>query len=90
MFFYKIGSLLEECSMVLSPIFKIKPHLEPLFEIPRCVMRKQRKLTRHKAAHSATLLDNITLLVEGGLADNLAIKREASSFSTHIFLDPFG
>ena len=31
--FYKIGSLLEECFMVLSPIFKIGPCLEPLLEM---------------------------------------------------------
>jgi hypothetical protein len=28
--FYKIGPLLEECFMILSPIFKIGPCLEPL------------------------------------------------------------
>jgi hypothetical protein len=31
--FYKIGPLLEECFMVLSPIFKIGPCLEPLLEM---------------------------------------------------------
>ena len=31
--FYKIGPLLEGCFMVLSPIFKIGPCLEPLLEM---------------------------------------------------------
>jgi hypothetical protein len=31
--FYKIGPLLERCFMVLSPIFKIGPCLEPLLEM---------------------------------------------------------
>jgi hypothetical protein len=33
--FYKIGPLLEECFMILSPIFKIGPCLEPLS--PSCL-----------------------------------------------------
>jgi hypothetical protein len=31
--FYKIGSLLEGCIMILSPIFKIEPCLEFLLEM---------------------------------------------------------
>jgi hypothetical protein len=31
--FYKIRPLLEECFMILSPIFKIGPCLEPLLEM---------------------------------------------------------
>jgi hypothetical protein len=31
--FYKIEPLLEGCFMVLSPIFKIGPYLEPLLEM---------------------------------------------------------
>jgi hypothetical protein len=58
--------LLEECLMVLSPILKIEAHLEPLFEILRCVMRKHSNLTRHKVARNTTLLDNTTLLAEVG------------------------
>jgi hypothetical protein len=52
--------------MVLSPILKIEAHLEPLFEILRCVMRKHSNLTRHKVARNTTLLDNTTLLAEVG------------------------
>jgi hypothetical protein len=31
--FYKIGPLLEGCFMILNPIFKIGPCLEPLLEM---------------------------------------------------------